>query len=190
MRRSAMPSGIIMTHAAASHLPRVLPHCRLACSPRPHRCGQRRGDPGPAPRERGPAPAEPQAASGLGRPGGARRPDQAPTSSVEGPPARHPGHRPRLAPAAGRPALELSQPVRPAADRPGHRRTGRADGPIQPRLGLPAHPRRTARPRTPDRCLHDPPDPQTPAHTTRAGAPRPHHLATIPPHPGVDHAGL
>jgi hypothetical protein len=49
--------------------------------------------------------------AGLGRPGGARRPDQAPAPGIDGAPSRHAGHGPALASAAGRPPLDISQPV-------------------------------------------------------------------------------
>ena len=47
----------------------------------------------------------------------------------------------RLASAAGRPPLDLPPPAGPPAGRPRRGRADRADGPGQPRLGLPAHPR-------------------------------------------------
>lgn len=163
--------GIVMTCVAAPALPRVLPHRRIARPPGQHRCGQRRGDLGAPSRERGPAPAESDTAPGLGRPSGARRPDQIPAPGVGGAPARHSDHGHALASAAGRPPLDISQPVRPAADRPSHHRPGRADVPGQPRLGLPTHPRRTARPRPPCERVHDPADPQPVGHPTGARAP-------------------
>jgi integrase len=104
-------------------------------------------------------------------PGGARCPDQASASGVDGASTRRSGHGHALASAAGRPPLDLPQPAWAPADRPGGRRLGRADGPGQPRLGLSENPRRTARPRPPRGRLHDPADPQTSGHTTSAGAP-------------------
>ena len=50
-----------------------------------------------------------------------------------------PGHGHALASTASRPPLDISRPVRAAADRSGHCRLGRADGPRPSRLGLPAH---------------------------------------------------
>ena len=162
-----MPSGIIVTCVATPALPCVLPHRRLARSPHTEQYGQRCRNLGPPSRERGPASTEPEAAAGLGRPSGARRTDQAPASGVDGAPAGHADYDHALASAVGRPPLDISQPVRSAADRPGHRRPSRAGVPGQSRLGLPKN-----RP------------------TTGAGTPRPHHLAKIPIHPGIHHARL
>jgi hypothetical protein len=105
-------SGTIVTRVAPPDLPRVLPDRRLADPARSDHRSQGSGDSGPAPRERGPTPTEPQAAPGLGRPRGARRADQAPATDVEGPSARHPSHGPSLASAAGRPPLDVSTPAR------------------------------------------------------------------------------
>jgi hypothetical protein len=124
-----MPSGIVVTCVATPALPRVLPHRGMADPARRDQRGQGRGDPGPPSRERGPAPTAPDAASGLGRPCRAHRTDQAPAPGVDGAPTRHPGHSASLAPAAGRPPMDISPPARTPAHRPGGRRPGRADGP-------------------------------------------------------------
>lgn len=75
---------MIGIHVNAPDLPRVRPHHRLAGPAHPNQCGQGRGNPRPASRERGPAPAEPEAATGLDRPRHARGFDQTPAPGVEG----------------------------------------------------------------------------------------------------------
>ena len=79
--------------------------------------------------------------------------------------ARHPGHDPALAPPTRRPPLD--HPARPARSTRHPRRPprpGRAPGHREPHLGLPTHPRRTRRPRLPDRRLHRLEDPEQRRH--------------------------
>jgi hypothetical protein len=70
--------------ATTPALPRVLPHRKMADPARRDQRGQRCRDPRSTPRERDPAPTEPETAPGLGGPRCARRPDQAPPPGVEG----------------------------------------------------------------------------------------------------------
>src|SRR5450755_2875952 len=106
----------------------------------------------PAPPARGPAAAAaapPE--TELGRPGPARGPARRDTHS---PPPRsaaagHPGHDPSLAPrhhpAPPCGAVHARQD-RPAGHPPEHQGPGPAAGPREPRMGLPADPRRAGRP--------------------------------------------
>src|SRR4051812_40284371 len=79
--------GRIVVHVAAPAIPRLPPHRRMADPAPPQQRDQRRRDPGPASRERGPAPGKPQAANELGRPRCADRADPAPPPGVDGTPA-------------------------------------------------------------------------------------------------------
>src|SRR5271165_1437114 len=58
-------------------------------------------------RGRGAAAAEPETKTGLGRPGGTRRPDPAAPQALAGGPAGDAGHAAALAPSAGPLALDL-----------------------------------------------------------------------------------
>ena len=55
---------------------------------------------------------------------------------------------------------------------------------------LPTHPRRTVETRAPSRRLNDPTHPQTATDPASPDPSRPDILATVPPNPGDDHAGL
>jgi hypothetical protein len=63
--RLALSSGIIVIYGAAIVVPHVPSYARVADTDQIYERGQERGDPGPAARKRGPAPAEPEAATGL-----------------------------------------------------------------------------------------------------------------------------
>jgi len=54
----------------------------------------------------------------------------------------------------GNQEVDLPEPLRPPTRRPDDRRTDRTDGPREPDLGLPAHPRRTPQTRPPRRRIH------------------------------------
>jgi hypothetical protein len=102
---------------AAPGIPRALPHHFVAGLALPDAFGQGRGDPRPVPRERGPAPTEPEAAAGLDGPSRACRPDQTPARCVEGAAARHSGHGPVLASSPAHPPLDLpNRAGRPPVD--------------------------------------------------------------------------
>ena len=73
--------------------------------------------------------------------------------------------------------------------RPDHRRADRTDGPREPDLGLPAHPRRGTQARLPRRRIHNPQDPQAAADTTGAATVCRYVMATVPPYAGLDHVG-
>src|SRR5215468_5780064 len=81
-----------------------------------------------APGGRGAAAPAPQAQAGLGRPGGARRPDPAAAQAVADESARDPGHTAALALAPGPLAVDLSPPGRAPAGRCPARGADRADG--------------------------------------------------------------
>src|SRR5215831_10502736 len=104
-------------------------------------------------------------------------------------PARDAGHAAALAPAAGPVAVDLSAPGRPAAGRCPARGADRADGVGESGLGLQADPGRTARPRLPCRSLDSAAGAATAADPARSAA-HPVHLAAVPAHPGLDHAGV
>src|SRR6266536_1223177 len=110
-RRNGRAVGKMITRVDTHALPDVLPPRRMADSDRRDQCGQGRGDPGPAPRERGATPGQLAATVGLGRPGHAQRPDKTPPPRAEDAPARHACHGPALASATGRPSLDLPEPA-------------------------------------------------------------------------------
>ena len=144
---------------------------------------------GAAPGGGGAAAAEPEAAAGLGRPDGARRPGPAAPQTAADEPAGDPGDAVALAPAAGPLAVDLSQPRRaPACRCPAHG-TDRADGAGEPGLGLQADPGRAARPRLPGRGFYGAEGAEAAADTARAGA-LPVHVAAVPAHAGLDDAGV
>jgi hypothetical protein len=125
------------------------------------------------------APAGRPAPTVLAGPGGAVCADPAVAPLAARPSAGHPGHAAGLAPPIGPTSGDLPTPPRPAA---GHRRgsrSGPAVGAGESELGPPQDPGRTARPRLPGRCRHDPPDPCPHPNTT--GAARcGHQLAAVP----------
>src|SRR5438045_2844802 len=97
---------------------RVRSACELAGAACALVGGERRRDPGVAPRGRRASPYQPSAATGLGGPGGARCADPAATRRAERVSARHAGHGTALAPEAG--SVEVAAGPSPewtAADR-------------------------------------------------------------------------
>ena len=125
-------------------------------------------DPGPAPPARRAATTHATTADELDRPRRDRRAQ--PTATRPTPPraARHTVHDPALAPTTRRPPLD--HPARPARStrHPRRRpRPGRSPGHREPHLGLPTDPRRTRRPRLPDRRVHRLEDPAQRRHRSR-----------------------
>jgi hypothetical protein len=156
-------SGMIVARVVAPALPDVRPDRRLAGLAYPLECVQGRRAPRVRSRGCGSAAGEPEAAPGLGRPGGPGRVDPAATEATQGPPAGGPGDGSLLAPARGRPEVDLPEPDRrPAAARRG-RRADRAVRPGQCLMGLPADPGRAGQARPPGCGLDDPPDPRSPS---------------------------
>jgi hypothetical protein len=149
---------------------------------RPIRRSQGRRDPRASPRGRHAAPTQPTPDTELGRPRRAQRTDQTAPCEPASATARVTQNPAALARPPGRPPLDLPAPAaRPPthlAARPG---PGAADGPGEPRLGLPPHPRRAHRTRPPYRRLHRVEDPQSRWHRPRTAAIRTD-LATVP-HP-------
>ena len=142
---------------ALSHL---RPALRLAGSARPVIGLQGRRAARATARGRRAAPYPSAAPARLGRPRHSRRADPAPAETTASTPARHPRHRPALAPPPSHPQVDLSAPDRTAASQRRDRRTHRAARHREQRLGIPADPGRAAQARPPGRRVHDPPGPQ------------------------------
>ena len=174
---------------ATPALPDLQPAIALADAAPPRIVVQGRRAPRPSPRGRRTPQNQPEASPGLGRPGPVRRADPTPSLGATRSSTGHPGHGPAVAPPAGGQEVDLSEPLRSPTPRPDNRRTDRAHGPRERDLGLPAHPGRTAQARPSRRRIHDPPYPQAAADTSRTAAIHRHVLATVPPRPGLDHAG-
>jgi hypothetical protein len=138
----------------------------------------------PTPRGRRTPQNQPEPSPGLGRPSRARRADPTPPREAARASPGHPSHRPAVAPPAGDQEGDLPEPLRPPTSRPHDRRADRADGPREPDLGLPAHPRRASQARLPRRSIHHPA-------ADTSGTPPVHRyvMATVPSHAGLDPAG-
>jgi hypothetical protein len=167
----------------------VTPAPQLADPAWPHDLVQGHRAARAAPLSRRATKNQPDAAPGLGRPGRTGRADPVPLPEPAPSPPGHPAHSLALASPPGDQEMDLPKHRRPPAHRRRHRRPGRAAGPRESDLGIPARARRTAQVRPPRRCLDDPQDPQTPPHTAGTAASIRHVVATVPPHAGHDHAG-
>ena len=118
-----------------------------------HRQGDR--DPGPAPPARRTPARRSSTTDELGRPSPHCRPDAIVTQASASRVARHARHDPALAPTTRLPPLDHpTSPTRSACHPGGPARPRRPLGHREPHLGLPTHPRRTRRPRLPNRRLH------------------------------------
>ena len=182
--------------AASTGLPWCDERVRVTAATSDERPGQGCGDPGTTPPDHGPraAAGHNPAAVPPQRPGVPGRPATPPPTGRARPvPAAGPA-RDGAALAPGPPGAPPrgqvpSQAAGSATDRPLHPPASAAPGTREPVLGLPAHPRRTARPRDKDRRLHRAGDPA-------AGRDRPgtrahvYHLGQLPPLPGRDPARL
>ena len=182
--------GMMIGCAASTGLPRCDERVRVTAAASGERPGQGRGDPGATPPDHGAGAAtgHDPAAVLPGRPGVPGRPAAPPPTGRAWPvPAAGPARdSAALAPGpAGAPPRGQVPPQAPgpAAHRPLHPPAGAAPGTGESLLGLPPHPRRTARARHQDRRLHRVGDPA-------AGRDRPgarahlHHLGQLPPLPG------
>lgn len=144
----AMRSGTLTARVTATCLPHRAAGVRLACPARPVRSrqGHRDLDPAPSGRRAPAADRGPQVV--VDGPGCAGRAGPA----AAGPPApavapdRFPANPAALARQPDPAEMDVPAPrSRTAAHRLGHPRTGAGDGPRQPLLGIPAHPRRAGR---------------------------------------------
>ena len=158
-----------------------------ACGERP---GQGGGDPGATPPDRGAGAATGQdpAAVLSWRPGVPGRPAApAPAGRAWPVPAADPARDSAAlapGPAGAPPRVQVPpQASGPTAHRPLHPPARTAPGRGESRLGLPAHPRRTPRPRDQDRRLHRLGDPAAGRDRPGAGA-HLYHLGQLPPLPG------
>src|ERR1022692_3876723 len=95
-----------------------------------------------------------------GRPSRHGRADPVPAREAASTPPGHPGNRPSVAPPPGHQEVGLSARRRTTASQRRDRRADQAARRREPRLGIPADPRRTAQARPPGQRLHDPPGPQ------------------------------
>ncbi len=170
---------------ALSHL---RPALRLAGPARPVIGLQGRRAARAAARGRRAAPYPSAAPARLGRPRRSRRADPASSDTTASTPARHPRHRPALAPPPGHPQVDLSTPDRTAASQRRDRRTHRVARHREHRLGIPADPGRAAQARPPGRRIHDPPGPQGAEDSPGTGAAHRHDVAEVPAYPGIDDA--
>ena len=187
--------GMMVGCAASACLSECDGRVRVTAAACGQRRGQGRGDPGAASPAHGPA-----AAAGHGpatvlpvRPGvpGRLAALAAAGCTEPGPAAGASGDGSALAPGPAGPPPCGQVPSRPpgtAAQHPLRPAAGAAPGPGEPVLGLPAHPRRTARPRHQGRCLHGVGDPQAGRDRPRA-RPGIHDLGQLPPLAG-DHITL
>jgi hypothetical protein len=169
-------------------LSRLRPALRLAGPARPVIGLQGRRAARAAARGSRAAPYPSAAPARLGRP---RRPchaDPDPASKAAKAPARHPRHRPALAPPPGHPQVDLSAPDRTAAGQRRDRRANRAARHREQRLGIPADPGRAAQARPPGWRVHDPPGPQGAEDSPGTGAALRHDVAAVPAYPGIDDA--
>ena len=103
-----------------------------------------------------------QAPAGPGRSRGPRRAGPVPAPATAAAPAGHARHRAAVAPPPRQPEASLSAPDGPAAGQCRDRRADRAARHREPRLGIPAHPRRAARARSSGRRVHHPTGSQGP----------------------------
>src|SRR6266568_9410900 len=165
---------------ALSHL---RPALRLAGPARPVGSLQGRRAAGAAARGRRAAPHPSAAPARLGRPRCARRADLPPASKAADAPAGQPRHRPALAPPPGHPQVDLPAPHRTAAGQRRDRRAHRAARHREPRLGIPADPRRTAQVRPPGRRVYDPQGPQGVEDSPGTGAALRQDVAEVPAYP-------
>ena len=171
--------GMMIGCAASTGLPGCDERVRVTAASSGERPGQGRGDPGATPPDHGAGAAAGQGPAAVlsGRPGVPGRPAApAPEGRARPVPAAGPaGHGAALAPRpAGAPPRGQVPPQAPgpAAHRPLHPPAGAAPGTGESRLGLSAHPRRTARPRHQGRRLHRVGDPaRRPGSTRHPSAP-------------------
>jgi hypothetical protein len=166
-----------------TRVPDARPSAELAGATRPIRFSQGRRDPRAAPRGRRAAPTQPTPDPELGRPRRAQRAEPAAAHPVAPAAARLTPNPAALARPTRRPPLDPPRtPTRPPANLPTDPGPGTADGPREPDLGLPTHPRRAGRTRPPDRRLHRVDDPEDPAESTRprSGPDRPGNSSSPP----------
>jgi hypothetical protein len=172
----------------APALPHLRPALRLAGPARPLIGVEKRGTAGAAARGRRAAPDPSAAPARLGRPRSPCHADPAPASKAADAPARHPRHRPALAPPPDHPDVDLPQPDRTAAGQRRDRHADRAARHREQRLGIQEDPRRTAQARPPGQRIHHPPSPQGPEDLPGTATAHRHHVAAVPAHPGIDDA--
>src|SRR5215469_4016875 len=158
-----MRSGTLSTRVTTIRLPGCAARVRLAGPARTVRPRQGRGDPHLAPpARRAPAPGQGTEAVVDG-PGAAGRAGPAAAGQPTPPVAadRLPADPPALAGRPDQTKMGLPAPhARATSDEAVRAGAGAGDGPGQPGLGLPAHPRRTGRPRMQDRAVNGLADPQ------------------------------
>ena len=177
----------MIIHVSSPALPHLRPALQLAGLARPIVGVEARGTAGAAARGRRAAPEQSAAPAGLGRPGDTARADPAAAQTAAGTPASHTWHHSAMASSPGQKEADLPEPHRtPAGQRRDHR-AHRAARHREPRLGIPAHPGRTAQARPPGQRLHHPPRPQIPADSASAEAEHRHDMAAVPARPGRDH---
>ena len=149
------PRGMISRCGLPTRVPVARPRAELADAARTFRGSQGRGDLGASSRGRRAAPTQPAPDTELGRPRAAQRPEPAPAGQSAPAAARVTENPAALARPAGRPPLELSAtttwPPNHVANGSG---AGVADGPGEPTVGVPTHPRRAGRPRPSDLRVH------------------------------------
>ena len=173
---------IIRVHAPAlSHL---RPALRLARPARPVIGLQGRRAASATARGRRAAADQSAAPARLGRPGGPRRADPAAAGAAAGAPAGHSWYRSSLAPPPDRPQVDLSVSGGTADGQRRDRRADRAARHREPRLGIPADPRRTAETRLPGQRVHDPPGPQGAEDPSGTATAHRHDVAEVPAYSG------
>ena len=169
-------------------LPDLRPALRLAGPARPLVSVQERGTAGLAARGRRAAPHQSQAPARLGRPSRHGRADPVPAREAASTPAGHPWYRPSVAPSPGHQEVDLSSRRGPTASQCRDRCADRAARRREPRLGIPADPRRTAQARPPGQRIHDPPGPQGAEDPSGAQAAHRLDLAAVPARASRDDA--
>src|SRR5271165_5666602 len=137
-------SGIMIICVLALALSHLRPTLRLAGPARPVIGLQGRRAARAAARGHRAAPHPSAAPARLGRPRSLRRADPAPAREAAEAPAGHPRHRPALAPPPRLPQMDLPAPDGTATGQHRDRRAHRAARHREPRLGIPADPRRAA----------------------------------------------
>jgi hypothetical protein len=178
--RRPSPHSMISRCGPPTRLPDARPRRELAGAARPIRRGQGRRDPRAATRGRRPAPTQPAPGTDVGRPGVPQRLGQAAAHAATPTPAGLATNTAAMVCPARGPPLDLPATTPgPTTHRATRAGAGAADGPREPTVGIPPHPRRTGRARPPDRRVNGVEDLEGRRHRSRS-APVRTDLAAVP----------